>query len=180
MANLFACRLASYRPYEARAWTHLPEVGIRHLEMMAPPPAERDALRKQLSDHGLAVSSLQLNWELDQPDAMAAARPLVESCAELGAPICLLVVRPGNAAAKVIYQRLAELGDIAGELNVTLCLETHPELATNGEVAAATMEAVDHPSSASTSTPRTSTSTTTTATRSTSWPGPSTTWPRCT
>lgn len=145
MPNLIACRLANYGKYQERAWTHLPELGIRYVEMPVPAPADRDTLKKKLADHGLAASSLQALCTVAAPDAVEVMRPQIEACAFFGAKICFLSAKAGDTDRSVIYKRLRAIGDVAGKSGVTIALETHPDLITNGDAAAETMGAVDHP-----------------------------------
>jgi len=59
MPNLIACRLSSYAGFQDRAWTHLPELGIHHIEIHIPAPAEQKAIAAKLKDHGLHASCMQ-------------------------------------------------------------------------------------------------------------------------
>ena len=72
MPNIIACRLASYADYQDRAWTHLPQIGIRNIEMPAPPPGEMADAKKRLADHGLTATSLQGKTDLSQASAAEA------------------------------------------------------------------------------------------------------------
>src|SRR5690606_12253580 len=51
----------------------------------------------------------------------------------------------GNLPREHAYQQLRAAGDVAAAHGVTLMIETHPDLATNGRVALETMRRVDHP-----------------------------------
>jgi inosose dehydratase len=44
-----------------------------------------------------------------------------------------------------VYARLRRLGELARRFDVTLVLETHPDLGTNGDVQLETMKGVHHP-----------------------------------
>lgn len=72
-------------------------------------------------------------------------RPQLMACAELGAKICFFSAKGGDVELPVLYDRLHAIGDIAGGLGVTVSLETHPNLVTNGDVALQTMAGVNHP-----------------------------------
>ncbi|GMU24644.1 MAG: hypothetical protein AMXMBFR13_47180 [Phycisphaerae bacterium] len=145
MSNLIACRLASYGAYQDRAWTHLPEIGILHMELPVPAPTERETIRRRLKEHGLQASSLQGTCDITQPDAPGIMQPQLEACRELGAGICFLSVKAKDTDRSVVWDRLRQIGDAAQALGVTVALETHPDLVTNGDEAVATMEAVNHP-----------------------------------
>lgn len=143
MSPLIACRIASYGPYQDAAWEHLPSIGIRHVEIEV--PQDMAATRKRLADHGLTASSLQGKCDIKAADAVETMKPQLDACRELGAAYCFLSVNAGEADRAAVYRRLAQLGAAAEERGVTVVLETHPDLITNGEVAHQTMRAVNHP-----------------------------------
>lgn len=145
MANLIACRLLTYGKYQHRAWTHLPEIGIRNVELPIPPVEKRAEVRRKLADHGLQATSLQSLCDVTQPEAVDVMRPQLEACVEFGARYCFLSAKAKDADLSVVYGRLRSIGDAARDLGVTVVLETHPDLVTNGDVGCRTMQAVDHP-----------------------------------
>lgn len=145
MPNLIACRLATYGDYQDRAWTHLPEIGVRNIEMPVPAPGDWQAIKKKLADHGLRATSLQSRCDITQPDAADVMRPQIEACVYYGAKICFLSAKAGNTDRAVVRERLRAIGDVAASHGVTVALETHPDLVTNGRVGAQTMELVQHP-----------------------------------
>lgn len=145
MPHTIACRIASYGNYQDRAWTHLPEIGIRNVEMPVPEPGERDAIRRKLADHGLKATSLQARCDITQADAPDVMKPQLEACAFHGATICFLSVKAGETDRSIVWNRLRAIGDAAAELGVIVALETHPDLVTNADLARETMKAVDHP-----------------------------------
>jgi len=145
MANLIACRILSYGQYQDRAWTHLPEIGIRNVEMPIPPAEQRTEIRKKLADNGLTVTSMQSLCDVTLPEAVEIMRPQLEVCVEFGVRYCFLSAKAKDTDRKVIYDRLRAIGEAARSLGVTVVLETHPDLVTNGDVGRQTMQAVDHP-----------------------------------
>jgi len=145
MARVIACRIFSYGKYQDRAWTHLPEIGIRNVEMPAPPAPEWAATKRKLGDHGLKATSLQSLCDLTRPDAVEVMRPQLEACAEFGSNICFLSAKPGDTPLKDIWERLRAMGDVAAGYDVTIVLETHPPLVTHGDLGRETMAAIDHP-----------------------------------
>jgi L-ribulose-5-phosphate 3-epimerase len=144
MGNLIACRLASYGAFEERAWTHLPEIGIRHVELPAPEPSEQKAVKQRLLEHGLEASSVQARCDIGKPDAVDVMWPQLQACFELEAKICFLSVKAGDTDRTVVWDRLRAIGDAAAQLGVIVALETHPDLVTNGQIGRATMEAINH------------------------------------
>ncbi len=145
MASLVACRILSYGKYQDRAWTHLPTIGIRNIELPIPPVERWPEVRKRIADNGLRVTVLQSLCDVTLPDAVEIMRPQLDACVEFGARYCFLSAKAKDTDRSVIYNRLGRIGDAARSLGVTVVLETHPDLATNGDVARRTMQAVDHP-----------------------------------
>ncbi len=86
-AGIIACRLASYGNYQDRAWPHLPEIGIRNIEMPAPSPDELASVKERLAAHGLTATSLQGKTDITQPNAAESMKPQFEACAALGAGV---------------------------------------------------------------------------------------------
>jgi sugar phosphate isomerase/epimerase len=146
MKNIIACRILSYGKYQDRGWSHLPEIGIRNVEVAVPAPAEESELRRKLADHGLTVTSLIAKCDIAQALAVEAMRPQLEACERFGAGICFLSIKAGETDRAVVWQRLREIGEAAARHRVTVAIETHPDLAMNGDIARATIESVDHPS----------------------------------
>ena len=145
MSNLIACRIASYGEFEQAAWTHLPQIGIFHVEMAVPAAGQVDDARRRLADSGLSASSLQAECDVRQADAVEVMRPQLAACAELGVGVCFVSMRADDADRAALFDRLRAIGDIAAAAGVTVVLETHPDLVTNGDVGAETMAALDHP-----------------------------------
>ncbi len=145
MANVIACRILSYGKYQHRAWAHLPQTGIRHVEMPIPPAEQKAEVKKRLSDNGLRVTTLQSVCDVTLANAVEVMRPQLEACVEFGASYCFLSAKAKDADRSIIYNRLRQIGDAAQSVGVTVVVETHPDLVTNGDVALQTMQAVDHP-----------------------------------
>ncbi len=142
---IIACRLASYGKFQDRAWSHLPEIGIRLIEMPVPAIGEHKDVKKRLADHGLHVSSFQALCDVSKPEAVEIMRPQLETCHAFGVQICFLSAKAGETDKSAVYKRLEAIGDEAGKLGVTVAMETHPDLITNGDIAYQTMNAIDHP-----------------------------------
>ena len=71
--------------------------------------------------------------------------PAARTAQEMGVPILFISAKAGELPRDQAYLRLRELAQIAEQHDVTLSLETHPDLAENAAVARATIEAVNHP-----------------------------------
>lgn len=145
MANLIACRIGSYGKFQARGWSHLPELGIRQVEIVLPAAGEKEDMKKRLADNGLSASSLQCKCDVSDENVATAMRAQLEVCAEFGAKIAFVSAKAGETEPARVWERLRAVGDAAAAYGVTVVLETHPDLVTNGSVGRETMAAVDHP-----------------------------------
>ncbi len=145
MQNIIAARVSCYGRFEDRAWTHLPEIGVRNIEIAVPPPDEVDTLKKKLADHGLKASSLDGSCRIGLKNVAETMCPQFEACQAVGAKVMFVSIQAGELDLKTAYERLREVGDVAAKYDVTLGMETHPDLIPNGDVALQTMRAVDHP-----------------------------------
>ena len=143
---LLSCRPGSFGSAAGQALEILPTLGIRAVEVSLPQPAGTTALQRDLARHGLRAASLQVDLDLDHEDveghAASLARRAVE---EFGTHLLFVSVSTGGKPREQRYEALRRAGDGAGRHGVSFIVETHPDLGTNGQVAAATMAAVNHP-----------------------------------
>ena len=145
MKNLIAAVLGSYGEFAERGWTHLPEIGVRHIQAPVPKPDELDAFKRKLADQGLSAASVQGDCPIGREDVGDAMAWELEVCQSLGAKVLFASVHTGELELNLAYERLRQAGDAAAKHDVTIVMETHPNLVTNGDVGRRTMEAVDHP-----------------------------------
>jgi sugar phosphate isomerase/epimerase len=145
MPNIIACRVASYGKFQDRAWSHLPEIGVTNVEVPVPEPGQQDELRKRLADHGLTATSFQAKCDITQDDAVDVMQPQIAACAAFAVRICFVSIKAGDTDRSIVWDRLRAIGDVARDLGVVVVMETHPDLITNGQVAAETMAAINHP-----------------------------------
>lgn len=144
MKNLIGVNLNSYLGHHDAVWEHLPRTPIRHIEANGE-LHDPDALARKLDKSGLALSSAVVRLKLDDPGVVAAFEAQVPAAARFGVTKLFTSVKAGEMPKAQAYATLRRLGDAAQKLGVFLCLETHPDLMTNGETARATMEGVAHP-----------------------------------
>jgi len=142
-ANLLSCRPGSYQGFARGAYAHLAKIGVRYVEI--PVPADIDAELARLSSLGLVVASLHGQCDLAAPDAVERFAPQVGVARKLGAKLIYLSVNVPEDRKPDGYERLRRMGDAAGAQGVTIVIETHPNLVTNGTVGRETMERVNHP-----------------------------------
>ena len=142
---LIACRLASYGKFQDRAWTHLPQIGIRNVEFEIPADGNMEPWARRLSEHGMTATSLHAICDIKGDDAVQVMARQLAICGQMQVRYCFVSMHAGEADRAAIWDRLRRIGDETREQDVTVVLETHPDLVTNAAVARQTMEAIDHP-----------------------------------
>src|SRR3954452_5686420 len=140
-----ACRLASYGKYQDAAWDHLPSIGVHHVFMSIPKPEEVPSIQKKLNAHRLKPLVIRGQTDLGQPGCVQELAVQLATCEKLGVRFMFLSPRHTGVDKEVAYERLRRAGDIARKHGVTISLETHPDLGTNGDAHLETMRAVNHP-----------------------------------
>jgi sugar phosphate isomerase/epimerase len=143
--STIACRGSSYGPFESGAYAHLASLGIRHVEIMVPPVEAIAATAAELGKHGLSASSLHGECDLARADIAELIAEQMPAFKALNCELMFASVRREYVAEDIAYSRLREAGEVAGRHGVTIVVETHPDLATNADVAMRTMRGVDHP-----------------------------------
>lgn len=146
MSNPIACRILSYGNYQERGWSHLPEIGIRNVEIAVPAPADEKATRQKLADHGLTATSMIAKCDITQQTAVDTMKSQLDTIATFEPKICFLSVKAGECDRRLVWQRLWAIGEAAARLGIVVALETHPDLAMNGDIARQTVVAINHPS----------------------------------
>ncbi len=145
MDNILACNLGSYGKYREVALEHLASIGLKHVELAAPPVAEAAAVKQQLADHGLSATTVMAPCPCDRADLADTFDAVFESANVLGAKVIFVSAKAGETPLDDVYARLRAVGDKAVAAGVTVGLETHPDLCDNGDKMVATMTALDHP-----------------------------------
>ena len=140
-----ACRLASYGKFGEAAWSHLPELGVRHIFLNVPTEDEVPALQEQLKKHGLSTQVMRGSADLSQASSVDELARQLATCHRMGAEYMFLSPKHGDAPREVAWERLQKVGPAAAEQNMIVALETHPDLGTNGDVHLETMKAIGHP-----------------------------------
>ena len=141
-----SCRPASFGPAADEAFGHLAEWGVRFVEIGLPKPEGAQSLQETLQRHGLMVGSMQVAVDLGDaalPERVGEAARRVRE--QFGATRIFTSAHAGKLGLDAAYDALRRVGDAVDPHGVTVMLETHPDLGTNGAVAAATMRAVNHP-----------------------------------
>jgi sugar phosphate isomerase/epimerase len=136
---------ASYGRYREGCGDHIAALGVKHVELGVPGPEAVDGVRTELARTGLSLSSAQMRLDLSDADSVQSIARQAHTARDLGARYGFISVKAGGLGLERAYERLREAGELAAAHDVVLVVETHPDLAHNGDVARQTMEAVDHP-----------------------------------
>lgn len=144
-ARPLACRLSSYGKFEDTAWAHLPSLGVTHLFLNVPAPDEIDRVQARLAQHSLTPLVLRGNADLSDASSVDALAVQLAACEKMGVRYLFLSPKHATAPKETACGHLRAAGDIAKAHGVTIALETHPDLGTNGEVHLETMKAIAHP-----------------------------------
>ena len=145
MTNPLAIRLSNYGQFQEAAWTHLPLIGLHYVFIDVPKPEELAMTRHRLARHGLAPLVLRGETDLGQPHSLDELAAQLAICEKMGVKYMFLSPKHTGMPKEAAYERLRRVGEIASKHGVTVALETHPDLGTNGDVHRETMKHVNHP-----------------------------------
>lgn len=145
MKNIIACNLGSYRQFRAGAYAHLAEIGLTNVEIGVPSTESVDVLQAELDAHGLTATSLLGRCDVQSETVVADFQATLDIASQMGVKIIFVSVHTGDADQNAVYDRLRAIGENAAPADIKVCLETHPDMAHNGDIALETMRAVDHP-----------------------------------
>ncbi|MBX7254786.1 MAG: sugar phosphate isomerase/epimerase [Candidatus Hydrogenedentes bacterium] len=143
--NPLAVRLASYGKFQDTAWEHLPTLGIHYIFLNVPKPDQIDEITKKLADHKLTALVMRGETDLSKETCVDELGVQLATCAKMDVKYMFISAKRNDAPKEVVIERLRKAGDIAKNYGVTITLETHPDLGTNGDVQVETMKAINHP-----------------------------------
>ncbi len=140
-----ALRAASYGKYDAVAWTHMPSIGLHYVFLPVPAADQVGAVVAKLKENKLTPLVLRGNTDLSKDSCVDELAAQAGICEKMGVKYMFLSAKCNGAEKSVVYERLRHAGEAAKQHGVTISLETHPELCTNGDVQLETMKAINHP-----------------------------------
>ncbi len=145
MKNIIACNLGSYRQFREAAYPHLAEIGLTNVEIGVPSIDGVDEVVAGLDAHRLTATSLLGSCDVQSDTVVSDFQATLEIADKMDVKIIFVSVHAGTAERGAVYARLRAIGENAAALGIKVCLETHPDMAQNGDVALQTMEGVGHP-----------------------------------
>ena len=143
--NIIACNLGSYRQFRAGAYAHLAEIGLMNVEVAVPSAESVDALQSELDAHGLTATSFLGRCDVQSETVVADFQMTLDIASQMGVKIIFVSVHAGDADRNAVHDRLRAIGENAAPAGIKICLETHPDMVHNGDIAFETMKAVNHP-----------------------------------
>ena len=145
MSTIISCRTGVFGGVET-ALEYLPKAGIFHAE--APLPADNDysGLAELAARNGVNIASVSAQLNVGSEEGLRTFRDVVDGLQSIRVPRAFVSAKTGEDQPRsAVIERLSQLAEYAYERNVTICMETHPPLGTNGAIARRTLEDVGHP-----------------------------------
>src|SRR5438874_7863023 len=143
--NIIACRPQSYCDFQKEAFELMAEAGFKYAEVPAPAECDWQAQIDAMKANGITPTSVAGGVDLSNRMAVTIFSHTARCGKEMGAKNIFLSAKSGGRPLKECYAKLRAMGDIAKAHRMTIVLETHPDLVTNGDVALKTMKGVNHP-----------------------------------
>lgn len=148
MKNVLACS-GGYGRYGNLMYEHLSAIGIRHLQIGAPPISQVEEVKGRLRQHGLEAIVLTARYLEEDTVATEAATTdwiqAFDAAVKMGASLVHSSIKASANSKSVVYNWLSKMGDEAASRGLIVVLETHPNLLHNGDVCLEMMQKVDHP-----------------------------------
>jgi len=145
MANTISCRTGMFGDVET-AFKRFPEADILHAEVPPPPDGDYQALAGKASAAGVTIATLATQLSLETDETAQQFHGVIDGAAAIGvARIFVSAKAPEDAPRDTVMGRLRNTADYAHGNGVTICMETHPPLGVNGDVARDTITTVGSP-----------------------------------
>lgn len=144
---LLSCRPGSYGQFRMHAYEHLPEIGVKYLEIDVPSDKKEAEFKLEMfEDLGLKALSLSFPIKIDKKNIVKKfenAIPLIKMMDPMYIFSSVKVKKESKREKG--YSILQEIGDVAKANDIFISIETHPHYNTNGDRGKETMENVNHP-----------------------------------
>jgi len=143
--NILSIRPGSFGKAAGRAYEEMQKIGLKYVEVCAGHPSKVPAEREKYEKFGIQAATISGRVDIQSEICAAKFEPHAVACQAAGADRMFVSVKADELDLRIAYARLYECGEVAKQYGVTICMETHPDLITNMEVALQTMKGVDHP-----------------------------------
>ena len=127
------------------AWERVAAAGVQGIELNWTEGLTAKAIAAALSPHNLRLTSLGLPCPLDDDQLPELYGRAAAVAAESGARYMFTSTRGDDMSLAEAAGRLQKLGDATGVHEVSVALETHPDLCANAQKMRQSMTAVNHP-----------------------------------
>lgn len=144
--NVLSIAPYSYKTYIDLSYEHIVEVGIEYVELpISWDPTLRKTTLKFIEDLGLKISSLYLPFNIRNKKLKDYFTNACLVAKEMGVIKFIASVNSKKQVLSKVYSLMKDIGDIAKDNDLFLCMEGHPDLITNGNIGRETMKNIDHP-----------------------------------
>lgn len=146
MDNVLSYRIG-YVSQPALPLKRVAELDIHYLEIIKKPGETADEVLQLLEPHGLRVATVHVHpTPLDDDETLwQTMTEAVAYAIRLDAKGFFVSMHAGERPRSEIYALLRRLGELMADYGLFMALETHRDLCENGDKAAETLAAVDHP-----------------------------------
>lgn len=144
MTNMISYRAGSIAQ-PTLAWERVAATGVQGVEINWSQGLTASQVNAALTPHNLQVTSLGLGCPLDDDNLPAQFGAAAALAAELGARYLFTSAKREDMPLDKAADVLRRLGDATGKHEVSVAMETHPDLCTNADVMRQTMQAIAHP-----------------------------------
>ncbi len=138
-------RIMSYGNFQDKAWEHLHNIGVKYIFFPVPKPEELNNTLAKLQQYDLKALVVRGEVDLTNETYLQQFEEQLETSKKLGAKYLFISAKRQDTPKEVVYERLRKAGALAEKYDITIVLETHPDLGTNGDVQVETMKAINHP-----------------------------------
>ena len=145
MANRLSCNLGSYRGHVDAAYRHLQEIGVKWVEIGIPGRDDVAQVMNRLALADLMPATVMASADIASEQFADQFGDYCEIAAKMSVDVIFTSIKAGDVPRETVYERLRAAGDHAAAYDVTIAMETHPDLMTNGDLARESLEAIDHP-----------------------------------
>ena len=142
---ILSCRPGSYGNFSMAAYEHLPEIGVKYVEIPMPASMEEANMKIEIfEDVGLKALSLQFEIEIDDKKIIQKFKDSIPIIKKMNPMYIFSSCKVKKEKKRENgYPILKQIAEIALENDIFISIETHPFYNTNGDRGVETMKAID-------------------------------------